>query len=146
MIEAATQSAARFPRAVQDLLQRSLNVRDRFREDLLTGRGMKIIAVAKRDADVGFQPQTETGKRTFRETLAKTFGESVHVFNDTRSGRDELASRAGDSSGGGEPQGVGWQPDVGWSACAIAVDVSLCDVRSARVGCIGISVREPEIP
>jgi len=44
MIETATQSAARFPRAVQDLLQRSLDVRDRFREDLLTGRGMKIIA------------------------------------------------------------------------------------------------------
>jgi len=44
MIETATASAARFPRAVQDLLQRSLGFRDRFREGTLTRRGLKIFA------------------------------------------------------------------------------------------------------
>lgn len=44
VIETATVAAARFPRAVKDLLQRSLALRDRFREGVLTQRGLKSVA------------------------------------------------------------------------------------------------------
>lgn len=44
LIETATGAAARFPRAVKQLLQRALAFRDRFRQGTLTPRGLKMFA------------------------------------------------------------------------------------------------------
>lgn len=44
LLETATGSAARFPRAVKELLQRALSFRDRFREGTLTRCGLKVFA------------------------------------------------------------------------------------------------------
>ena len=106
-----------FPRQVKALLQKSLELRDQRDAKQITLRGtakcrQRPTNLQARLTELVRAGENQCGQRAIRRRISS--GTTVSWFTFLRhKGIDATNSsgRAGDSSGGGEPEGVGRQPD-----------------------------------
>ena len=120
MAQIASPAALAFPRAVEDLLQTSLELRDRHEQGEISERGLSI-ATGKLEAKLDRMLETRRRNPANHRLARHLEHERLWLFTFLHcpwSGCHQQCGRTSDPRHGDRPQGVGREPDLGRSAHA----------------------------